>query len=97
MTDNSIFDEKLGHTGTWNNTTISAFPNLFYTGATHLSNGIALTRYVNSAPSNWDNYNQDDNIMSETANDDGPESEPKDLNRPEVDPDDPDELYGIYN
>ncbi len=35
--------------------------------------------------------------MSDTANDDGPESEPEDPNRPEVDPDDLDELYGIYD
>ncbi len=97
MTDDSIFDEKLGRTGTRNNTIISAFPDLFYTGATHLSNGIALTKYVNSAHGNWDNYNQDDDVMSDTANDDGPESEPEDPNRPEVDPDDPDELYGIYD
>ncbi len=56
-----------------------------------------MTRYVNSARGNWDNYNQDDDIMSDTANDDGPESEPEDPNRPEVDPDDPDKLYGIYD
>ncbi len=97
MTDNSIFDEKLGRTGTRNNTTISAFPDLFYTGATHLSNGIALNRYVNSARGNQDNYNQDDDVISDTANNDGPESEPEDPNRPEVDPDDPDEFYGVYD
>ena len=97
MTDNSIFDEKLGRTGTQNNTTMSAFPNLFYTGAAHLSNGIALSQYVNSARGNWDNYNQDNDFMSNTANDDGLESEPEDLNRVGIHPDDPNKLYGIYD
>lgn len=52
MIDDSILNEKLGRTGIQNNTTISAFPDLFYTGATYLSNGIALTRYVNSIHGN---------------------------------------------
>lgn len=80
MTDNFIFDEKLGRIGTQNNTTISAFPNVFYIRAAYLSNNIALSRYVNSAHSNWDNYNQDNDFMSDTANNDSPESEPEDLN-----------------
>lgn len=97
MTGDSIFNEKLGRTGIRNNTTMSAFPDLFYTGAANLSNGIALSKYVNSARGNWDNYNQDNDFMSDTANDDGPESEPEAPNRPGVNPDDPDELYGIYD
>ncbi len=80
MTNDSIFDEKLSHTGIQNNTTISAFPNLFYIGASNLSNGIALTRYVNSACGNWNNYNQNDDVISDIANDDSSESEPKDSN-----------------
>ena len=35
--------------------------------------------------------------MSDTANDNGPESELEDLNQPELDSDNPDELYGIYD
>ncbi len=80
MTDDSIFDEKLGYTSIQNSTTISVFSNLFYIGATHLSNNIALTRYVNSTYSNWDNYNLDDNVISDTINNDGLESELEDLN-----------------
>ncbi len=97
MINDSIFDEKLGCTGTQNNTTISAFPDFFNTGATHLSNGIALTKYVNFTHGNWDNYNQDDNIMSDTANNDSPKSEPQDPNWLEVDLDDLDKLYNVYD
>lgn len=42
MSDDSIFNEKLGHIGIQNNKTLSAFSYLFYTGANHLLNGIAL-------------------------------------------------------
>lgn len=80
ITDIPIFDEKLGHINTQNNTTISVFSNFFYTKIIYLSNNIALTRYVNSTHGNWDNYNQNNNIMSNTTNNDGPKSEPKDLN-----------------
>lgn len=97
MTNDSIFDEKLGYTSTQNNTTISAISDLFYIGAIHLSNGIALTRYVNSACGNWDNYNQNNNVMSDTTNDDCPESKLEDPNRPKVDPDDSDKLQNIYD
>ncbi len=48
----SIFKKKLGRTGMLDNTPMSAFPNLFYIGSAHLSNGIALSRYVDSARGN---------------------------------------------
>lgn len=47
--NDSIFKKKLGYTGMLNNTIISTFPNLFYIGSTHLSNNIALSRYVDFA------------------------------------------------
>ncbi len=97
MIDDSIFEEKLGRTDIPNNTPMSAFPDLFYVGNAHLSNGIALSRYVDSARGNWDNFNLDDGYMSDTANNDGPESEPEDPNGPEDNPDNPDELDGIYD
>ncbi len=97
MIDDSIFEKKLGRTGLPNNTLISIFPDLFYVGSAHLSNGIALSRYVDSAQGNWDNFNLDDEYMSDTANNDGPESELEDPNGPRDNPDDPDELDGIYD
>ena len=97
MIDDSIFEEKLGRTGMSNNTAMSAFPDLFYIRSAHLSNGIALSKYVDSAQGNWDNFDLDNGSISDTANDDGPESEPKDLNGPGDNPNDPDELDGIYD
>ena len=35
--------------------------------------------------------------MSNITNNNSPESELEDPNQPEVDPDNPDKLYGIYN
>lgn len=80
MIDDSIFNEKLGRTGIQNNTTIFVFSYLFYIRAIYLSNGIALTRYVNFVHNNWDNYNSDNDIMSDIVNDDGLENELKDFN-----------------
>ncbi|WP_375449162.1 hypothetical protein [uncultured Nostoc sp.] len=97
MINDSIFEEKLGRTGMSNNTAISAFPDLFYIGSAHPSNGIALSRYVNSVRGNWDNFDLDNGSMSDTANDNGPESEPEDPNRTGDNPDDPDKLDGIYD
>ncbi len=97
MIDDSIFEEKLGRTGIPNNTPISAFPDLFYIGSAYLSNDIALSRYVDSTRGNWDNFNLDDGYISDTANNDGPESEPEDLIGPGDNPDDPNELDGIYD
>ena len=97
MIDDSIFEEKLSRTGISNNTAMSAFPDLFYIGSAHLSNGIALSRYVDSTRGNWDNFDLDNGSISDTANDDGPESELEDPNGPGDNPDDPDELDGIYD
>lgn len=80
ITDNSIFNKKLSHTGIQNNTIISAFLDLFYIRATYLLNNITLTRYVNFIYDNWDNYNQNNNITTNTANNNGPKSEPEDSN-----------------
>ena len=52
MINDSIFEEKLGHTSMLNNTAMFAFSDLFYIGSAHLSNGIALSRYVDSAQGN---------------------------------------------
>ena len=97
MIDNSIFEEKLGRTGISNNTAMFVFPNLFYIGSAHLSNGIALSRYVDSAQGNWNNFDLDNRSMSDTANNNGPESEPEDPNGPGDNPDNPDKLDGIYD
>ncbi len=80
-----------------NNTLMSVFPNLFYIESAHLSNGIALSRYVNSTRGNWDNFNLNDGYMSDTTNNDGPKSEPEDLNGPWDNPDNPDKLDSIYD
>ena len=97
MIDDSIFEEKLGRTGIPNNTVISAFSNFFYIGSAHLSNGITLSRYIDSAQGNWDNFHLDNRYMSDTANNDGLESEPEDFNGPGDNPDNLDKLYGIYD
>ncbi len=80
-----------------NNTHMSGFSDLFYIGSAHLSNGIALSRYVDSARGNWDNFNLDDGYISDTTNNDGLESEPEDPNGPGDNPDDPGKLDGIYD
>lgn len=76
MTNDYIFNEKLGRTGIENNIAMSAFPDLFYIEAIHLSNSIALSIYINSTCSDWINYNQNNNFISNTKNDNSPESEP---------------------
>lgn len=43
MTNDFIFDEKLGCTGIQNYTTISAFLNFFYIKAIYFLNGITLS------------------------------------------------------
>ena len=97
MIDDSIFNEKLGRTSIQNNTTIFGFLDFFSTKVTHLSTGIALSKYINSAHGNWDNYNQNDNFISNTAKIKGPESELEAFNQLKVNLDNPNKLYGIYD
>lgn len=97
MTNNFIFNEKLGHINIQNNIIIFVFLNLFYIKATDLSNNIILTKYINYVYSNWDNYNQDNNITFDIVNNDGLESEHKNLNELKVDLDNPDKFYSIYD
>lgn len=98
MTNDFIFDKKLGRNGIQNTIVLSAFLDLFYTRAIYFSNGIALSKYVNFGHSNWDNYNQDNDFMSDIANNNGLESEPEDFNQPGINLDDSNKLYyGIYN
>ena len=97
ITNDSIFDEKLGCINIQNNTTIFIFLNLFYIEATHLSNNIVLTRYIYSAHGSWDNYNQDNNVISNTVNNDSLKNELEDLNWPKVDPNNLNKLYNIYD
>lgn len=52
MTNNFIFNEKLGHINIQNNIIIFVFLNLFYIKATDLSNNIILTKYINYVYSN---------------------------------------------
>ena len=80
-----------------NNTAMSAFPNFFYIESAHLSNSIALSRYIDSVRGNWNNFNLDNGSISDTANNDGLESEPKDPNGSGDNPDDPNKLDGIYD
>lgn len=97
MINNSIFKEKLGCTSMSNNTAISAFPDFFYIGSAHLSNNIALSRYIDSTQDNYNNFNLDNGFMSNTANDDGLESEPEDPNGHGDNPNDPNKLDRIYD
>ena len=97
MIDDFIFKEKLGHIGISNNTAILAFPNLFYIGSAHLSNYIMLSRYVDSAQSNENNFDLDNRHMSNTANNDGLESEPQDYNGPRDNSNNPNKVYDIYD
>ncbi len=50
--NNSIFKKKLGRTVMPNNTAISTFSNFYYIGSAHLSNGIVLSRYIDSTQGN---------------------------------------------
>lgn len=74
----------------WNNEIESAFPDLFAEDTARLSTDVELARYVSSTRRNWDNYKSDNNItagVEENDNEDmsgGP-------------PDNPYELYGVYN
>lgn len=80
IADDFIFEEKFSHTGMQNNTIMSAFLNFFYTKTAHLSIGISLSRYINFARGNWNNYNQNNDFMSNIATNDGLKSEIKDFN-----------------
>lgn len=68
----------------------SAFPDLFVEGTAHLSTGVELARYIPSARGNWDNYKPDDNIAAKVE-----ENDDKDIGKSP--PDNPYELYGVYN
>lgn len=81
---------KLGHAGIQNNTTKSAFSNLFSTESACLSTSIVLSRYVKFALDNQDNFTLDND--SDIKNDDSLEIEPRDPNRLD-DPDEPDSIY----
>lgn len=80
MINNAIFKERLGCIVIQNNITISAFPNLFYTRAFYLLNSVALSQYVNVAYSNWDNYNQHNDFIFNTKNNNHFKSESENLN-----------------
>ncbi len=88
MINDSIFKEKLGHTGILNNIAMSAFPNLFYIESAYLSNGITLSRYVDFAWGTWDNFDSDNRYISDNVNNDSLESEPEDPNGPKDNTDD---------
>lgn len=69
----------------------------FYTKTTYLLIVIALSRYINFACGNWDNYNPKNDFIFYSINNDGPKSEFADFNEPKINSDNPDEFYGIYN
>lgn len=75
---------------------MSAFFNLFYTKTVHFSISIALNKYVNSLYENGINYNQDNNFMSNTANNNSPKSELEDFNQIKIKTNDLDECCNIY-
>lgn len=95
--NDSIFKEKLGYTNILNNILMSAFPDFFYIGSANLSNNIAVSKYINSAQSNRDNFNLGNGYMSDTINNDGPENDPKDPNGLEDNSNDLNKLDGIYD
>lgn len=97
LTNDSIFKEKLGRTSTQNNIIMSAFPNLFYSKAVHFLNGIALSQYINFVHNNWDNYNQDNDFISNTTNNNSSKSEPKNPNQLKINPNNLNKFYNIYN
>lgn len=80
-----------------NNTAISAFLDFFYIKSTYLSHGIALTKFIDSTLDNWINFDLDNGFISNIANNDGPESEPENPNRPRDNPDHPYKLDDIYD
>lgn len=89
MTENSIFHEQLGRTGMRNNNAESALPNLFSIGVGHLSTGVALSQYINSARGNWDNYNKNKDNNIDNESDDDPVGEHEDPGQQH----EPDSLY----
>lgn len=63
---------------------------MFAEGTARLSIGVELARYVSSARGNWDNYEPEDNVGAGNKKN-------HDENMGEVPPDDPYELYGVYD
>lgn len=73
-----------------NNGPESAFPDLFAEITARLSTGVELARYVSFACRNWDNYEPNNNIAAGVK-----ENNDEDMGRGH--PDNPYELYGVYN
>lgn len=75
---------------------MSALSNLFYIGLVYFSNNKIISRYIISAYSNQDNYNQHDKSISNTANNNNSKSEARNFNGLRDNPDDLNK-NGIYD
>ena len=95
MIEDSFFREQLGRTGLRNNRTEYAFRDLFAEGVARLSTGVELGKYVQAARGNWDNYNPDDAADPDNEYKDDEDDENENMGGGS--PDDPDELYGVYD
>ena len=98
MAGDSIFEEKLGQCGTQNSNVFAAFVDPFSEGTACFSSGITLSRYVASVRGNWNNYD----IGPVTATSDDKSNDKGNDNvtgnaDPGGPPDDPNELYGVYD
>lgn len=76
---------------------MSIFSSFFCIGALYLLNRIILCQYINFVYSNWDNHNQDNNFISHIANNNSLKSESKDFIWFEINLDNQDKFYNIYN
>lgn len=77
----SIFEEKLGRINIQRNSAISAFSNIWYIEAGCLSNDKVPSRYIKSTYGNWDNYNHNNGLLSNIADNENLESKAEDWDK----------------